>query len=102
VKFNQQVNNLPEPLTSLTFGVKFNQQVDNLPQTLTSLTFGNCFNQRVDNLPKSLTSLTFDKTFNQKLCLQNFPLLKLLKLSKNYNNLELEEYPLTLKNIVYQ
>ena len=58
-KFNQQVDNLPNTLTHLTFGTNFNQQVDNLPNTLTHLTFGGYFDQQVDNLPNSLTHLTF-------------------------------------------
>jgi hypothetical protein len=55
--FNQQVNNLPENLTHLTFGVCFNQSVDNLPKKLSYLTFGIGFYQQVDNLPESLTHL---------------------------------------------
>jgi hypothetical protein len=88
------VLNLHKTLTSITFGESFNRQVDNLPKTLTSLIFGYRFNQSVNNLPETLTSLTFDHCFNQKLNLQNFPVLKSLKLSKNHNQIiELKECP---------
>ena len=63
--FNQQVNNLPNTLTYLTFGFYFNHQVDNLPNTLTYLTFSTYFNKPVDNLPNTLTHLTFGIYFNK-------------------------------------
>jgi hypothetical protein len=48
---DQQVDNLPKSLTSLTFGEYFDQQVDNLPKTLTSLIFGYNFENPTNNLP---------------------------------------------------
>jgi hypothetical protein len=65
--FNQQIDNLPENITHLTFGYSFNQPVDNLPKKLTHLTFGKSFNQPVDNLLKTLTHLSFGSCFNQSL-----------------------------------
>ena len=65
-KFNQEVNNLPNSLTHLTFGNDFNQEVNNLPNSLTHLTFDSHFNQEVNNLPNSLTHLTFGYDFNQE------------------------------------
>jgi hypothetical protein len=101
--FNQRVDNLPETLKSITFGHMFNQPVYNLPETLTSLTFDDSFNQPVENLPETLTSLTFRDSFNYKLNLRNFPVLKLLKLSKKYDQIiDLEDCPLTLKNIAHE
>ena len=67
--FNQQIDNLPQSLTSLTLGLGFNQPLskDNLPQSLTSLTFycNSYFNQPIDKLPQSLTSLDLGRNFNQ-------------------------------------
>ncbi len=39
--FNQLVENLPNNITHLTFGLHFNQLVDNLSNNITHLTFGN-------------------------------------------------------------
>jgi hypothetical protein len=84
--FNQPVNNLPNSITHLTFGVYFNQQVDatrkneiftgapknkivfdgdNLPNSITHLTFGVAFDKPVDKLPNSITHLTLGTNFNQ-------------------------------------
>ncbi len=76
--FNKSVNNLPNSITHLTFGVMFNQTVNNLPNSITHLTFGYKFNQRVDNLPNSVTHLTFGHDFNKKINKfpQNLSLIK--------------------------
>ena len=44
----------------------FNQEINNLPNSLTHLTFGSYFNQKINNLPNSLTHLTFGYNFNKK------------------------------------
>ena len=62
-KFNQEVNNLPNSLTHLTFGYNFNQEVNNLPNSLTHLTLGGSFNQKVNNLPKVKYIREFGKLF---------------------------------------
>jgi hypothetical protein len=54
----------------------------------------------VFGLPKTLTSVTFGNCFDQTLSLQNFPLLRVLKLGGCYHRvIELEDCPLTLENI---
>jgi hypothetical protein len=63
--FNQKVDNLPQSLIHLTFGIIFDQKVDKLPKNLTHLIFCYYFNQKVDNLPKNLTHLTFGSKFTQ-------------------------------------
>ena len=78
--FNKSVDNLPDCLTHLTFGINFNQPVTYqtessqngksptlLPNSLTNLEFvyGSQFNQPVNNLPRSLTYLAFGCEFNQ-------------------------------------
>ena len=65
-KFNQDVTQLPQLLTHLTFGSDFNRKVTKLPQLLTHLTFGRYFNQEVTKLPQLLTHLTFGRYFNQE------------------------------------
>jgi len=47
-KFNQEVNNLPNSITHLTFNYQFNQEVNNLPNSITHLTFGRHFNKKID------------------------------------------------------
>jgi hypothetical protein len=76
-EFNETIirDNIPESVTSLTFGKNFNNGGErliiknNLPTELTSLTFGDKFNNNNlpisgGDLPERLTSLTFGKNFN--------------------------------------
>ena len=93
-KFNQEVNNLPNSLTHLTFGQNFNQEVNVLPNSITHLTFGICFNQKVNNLPNSLTHLTFGWKFNQEV--NDLP-KSLTHLTFNYDFNQKIDIPFTIK-----
>ena len=67
--FNQEIKQLPQSITQLTFGNDFNQELSQLSiisQTLTHLTFGNYFNKEVNQLSQSLTHLIFGMNFNQE------------------------------------
>ena len=75
--FNDNVDNLQQSLTSITFGYGtcsddysfFNRPIDNLPRSLLNLdlTWAECFNQKIDILPQSLRVLYLGDYFNQPL-----------------------------------
>jgi hypothetical protein len=63
---NLPVDNLPQSITHLTFGLCFDFSVDHLPPRLSSLTFQGVFDQRIDHLPSTLSQLTFTYPSNAK------------------------------------
>lgn len=66
--FNEKVDNLPDNITHIHFGLySFNQSVDNLPCNITHLYFSQNFNQSVDFLPCSVEVIHFGYHFNQKI-----------------------------------
>jgi len=95
--FNQilKEGDLPDSLTSLTFGEKFNpfdlaSMVGSLPRGLTKLKFGRMFNCPLnpDFLPSSLVSLCFGDQYDQPLCEHSLPQgLKFLYFGERFNQL---------------
>jgi len=59
--FNQQIDNLPNSIFSLTLGYEFNNPINNLPNSLTNLTLGNKFNKPINKLPSSLNKIIINK-----------------------------------------
>jgi hypothetical protein len=74
-EFNQNVDNLPDNITHLSFvnsfslkifhftfvpSSDFNQVINKYPINLTHLTFGTNYNQPLNNLPNSLIYLSFE------------------------------------------
>lgn len=73
--FNQDISDLPDSLTNLTFANEcfhrndihsnsFNKPISSLPQ-LKFLSLGSKFNQPLDFLPNSITHLVLGRSFNQ-------------------------------------
>jgi FNIP Repeat len=95
--FNHPVDNLPCNLTHLTLIEEFNHPIDHLPPTLTKLRVGSDFNHPIDHLPLSLVTLKLSYRFNQPI--DHLPQnLQNLQLGKNFN-FPLDNLPNTLKTL---
>ena len=57
--FNQQVDNLPNSIISITFGYWFNQPVDNLPNGIINLTFEGEYIISINKLPNNLKQVIY-------------------------------------------
>ena len=55
--YNEPLTNLPNLITTLTFGEHFNQSVDNLPNSIMHLTFDDNFSQPINKLPNKIKSI---------------------------------------------
>jgi hypothetical protein len=109
LEFNKKVNYLPKNLTYLSFGwviqlfrSKFNQKINCLPKNLTHLTFVSKFNQKIDKLPKNLIHLTFGGYFTKKVNLENYFLnspKNIKKLTLNSNNNLINNIPEHIEKI---
>lgn len=93
--YNQDLPQLPNVITHITFGIDYNKPIHNLPRSLIYLKMGRLFNNFVENLPDSLIYLEFDEWF---CCRISYfpPALQYLDLGHVYNY-PLDNLPQSLK-----
>jgi len=65
LRFNQNVDNIPNNIRQIQFSYDFNQSVDNLPTEIMIIDFSYYFNKSVDFLPSGLKCLSLGPKFNQ-------------------------------------